>query len=421
MSDRTASSMSRTAWLVVALLVPVALLNYLDRQMLASMQGSVMQSIPDVETGQRWGLMLGLFKWVYAVLSPLGGYLADRFGRKRIVVFSLVAWSVVTWTTGQVNTYGELLATRAMMGISEAFYIPAALALIADFHTGPSRSRAVGAHQVGIYAGVIVGSFSGFVADNPSFGWRWAFDACGLVGILYALPLLLWLREAPRTEISTSRAQVSVRAALGELLGNRDFVLLVLYFTLPAIAGWVVRDWMPAILRNELKLAQGPAGVSATVWWQGAAIVSAILGGWLADRWMRHSVRGRIRASAMGMGCIIPALLGIGVALGQQSLWLSVAFLVLYGLGWGLFDGNNMPILCQIARPELRATGYGVMNFVSISMGGFADLGFGAMRDAKVPLTMIFSLIAAAAAVSLVLVLMIRPTVADAGARPQDS
>ncbi len=409
MPGKLTSSASRTAWILVALLFPVALLNYLDRQMLASMKGSVMGSLSDIQLEANWGFMLGSFKWVYAVFSPLGGYLADKVSRKRVIIFSLVAWSLVTWTTGHVGTYGELLVTRAAMGISEAFYIPAALALIADYHTGATRSRAIGVHQIGIYAGVIVGSFSGYVADSHSLGWRWAFDACGLAGLLYALPLLRLLRDAPRAPGEAPRPAISVRSATRDLLGNRDFLFLVLYFTLPAIAGWVVRDWMPAILRDELGLKQGPAGVSATVWWQGAAIVSALIGGWLADRWMRRSLRGRIWASAVGMGFIIPALLGIGVALAQHSLWLAVVFLVLYGLGWGLFDCNNMPILCQITRPELRATGYGIMNFVSINIGGFADLGFGAMRDAKVPLTAIFGLIAAAATVSLVLVLLIRP------------
>lgn len=402
-------SISRAAWLVVALLFPVALLNYLDRQMLASMKGSVMQSIADIGTQQRWGFVLGLFKWVYALLSPIGGYLADRLGRRRVILFSLIAWSVVTWATGQAATYNELLATRALMGISEAFYIPAALALIADFHTGSTRSRAVGVHQIGIYAGVIAGSFAGYLADSPELGWRWAFHACGVAGVLYALPLFGLLRDAPRSVPVEAKTALSPGAAMTELWGSRNFVLLVLYFTLPAIAGWVVRDWMPAILRDELGLAQGPAGVSAIVWWQGAAIVSAFFGGWLADRWIQRSTRGRIGVSALGMLCIIPALVGIGLALTHQSLWWAVAFLVLYGIGWGLFDGNNMPILCQIARPELRATGYGVMNFVSISIGGFADLGFGAMRDQRVPLTVIFGLIAVAAAVSLVLVLLIRP------------
>lgn len=403
------SSPTRTAWLIVALLFPVALLNYLDRQMLAAMKGSVMGDIRDIASDENWGFLLGSFKWVYAAFSPIGGYLADKLSRKKTIVFSLLAWSLVTWATAHVSTYDALLWTRALMGVSEAFYIPAALALIADFHYGSTRSRAVGIHQIGIYAGVIVGSFSGYVADSPSLGWRWAFDACGIVGILYALPLVFWLREAPRTATAEVRGEISVGFAMRGLLQNRDFILLVLYFTLPAIAGWVVRDWMPAILRDELGLKQGPAGVSAVVWWQGAAIVSALMGGWLADRWMRQTVRGRVYASALGMAFIIPALLGIGWGLTHKSLTIAVIFLVLYGIGWGLFDCNNMPILCQIARPELRATGYGLMNFVSISIGGFADWGFGVLRDQKMPLAAIFSLIAVAAAVSLLLVLLIRP------------
>jgi MFS family permease len=402
------NSAMRTAWMIVVLLVPVAVLNYLDRQMLASMKGSVMHDVTDIGSEKNWGFLLGSFKWVYAVCSPLGGYLADKLSRRRVIIFSLLAWSLVTWATGHVGNYSQLLVTRAAMGISEAFYIPAALALIADFHAGPTRSRAIGLHQTGIYAGVIVGSFSGYAADHPELGWRGAFDACGVVGVLYVVPLLFLLREAPgRRETNPS---LSVPSAARALLGNRNFIFLVLYFTLPAIAGWVVRDWMPAIMRDELNMKQGPAGVSATVWWQGAAILSALSGGWLADRWMLGSERGRIRASALGMGFIIPALVGIGFALAHQSLWVAVVFLVLYGLGWGLFDCNNMPILCQITRPEFRATGYGIMNFVSISIGGFADWGFGALRDQKVPLPVIFGLISVAAAVSLLMVLMIRPS-----------
>jgi MFS family permease len=185
--------------------------------------------------------------------------------------------------------------------------------------------------------------------------------------------------------------------------------LLVLYFTLPAIAGWVVRDWMPAILQKELNLKQGIAGVSAVVYWQGAAIFAAIGGGWLADRWMRRSARGRIFVSAIGMACIIPAMLGVGVVVGMKSLPLAVAFLVLFGIGWGFFDGNNMPILSQIVRPELRATGYGVMNLVSISCGGFADWGFGSLRDRQVPLNLIFGAFAGIAVLSIVIVLLIKP------------
>jgi MFS transporter, Spinster family, sphingosine-1-phosphate transporter len=405
----SAISPTRYAWFVVALLVPVALLNYLDRQMLASMKFSVMHDIPDIGLEANWGTILALFKWVYAFLSPVGGYLADRYSRRHVIGGSLLVWSVVTWTTGHVTTYEQLLVTRALMGISEAFYIPAALALIADFHTGPTRSRAIGLHQMGIYVGVIIGGFGGYVADHPGLGWRIAFDACGIVGVAYALPLFLMLRNPPRAQPTANRPRTSPIGALRELLGNGSFILLVLYFTLPALAGWIVRDWMPAILKAEFGIGQGLAGVSATIYWQVAAIVGALVGGWLADRWMRKSPRGRIFVSAIGMSLIVPAMFGVGYAPQTGLLWVAIAFLILFGLGWGFFDSNNMPILCQIARPELRATGYGIMNLVSISCGGFADWGFGILRDRQVPLFGIFGVFASAAVISIVLVLLIRP------------
>jgi MFS transporter, Spinster family, sphingosine-1-phosphate transporter len=124
---------------------------------------------------------------------------------------------------------------------------------------------------------------------------------------------------------------------------------------------------------------------------------------------MRRSARGRIFVSAIGTSLIVPAMFGVGYAPETGQLWVAVAFLIVFGIGWGFFDSNNMPILCQVARPSLRATGYGIMNLVSISCGGFADWGFGALRDRQVPLFAIFGIFAAAAVVSVALVLMIRP------------
>jgi MFS transporter, Spinster family, sphingosine-1-phosphate transporter len=399
-------SATRAAWLVVLLLWPVALLNYLDRQMLAAMKFSVVGDIPTIATEANWGRMLGQFKWVYAFLSPIGGYLADRYSRRAVICGSLFVWSAITWATGHVTTYDGLLVTRSLMGVSEAFYIPAALALIADYHRGPTRSRAVGTHQMAIYFGVIVGGFAGYVADSPRLGWRWAFDACGLFGMAYALPLVLLLRDAPERNAVTEPKRGSLARSARELLSNGSFILLVLYFTLPALAGWVVRDWMPAILKQEYGIGQGEAGVSATLYWQLAAIVGAVGGGALADRWVRRTERGRIFTSAIGMGLIVPAIFGVGHA---ATLPVAVGFLALFGLGWGFFDGNNMPILCQVVRPHLRATGYGIMNMVSISFGGVADWGFGALRDARVPLGAIFGVFSGAAVFSVVLVLLIRP------------
>jgi MFS family permease len=281
------------AWVVVALLFPVALLNYLDRQMLATMKASMVGDIPSIANKEDWGWVLGCFKWTYAVLSPFGGYIADRFSKRHIIGISLFVWSAVTWWTGHVTSFNELIVARAFMGISEAFYIPTALALIADYHLGDTRSRAIGVHQTGIYIGQILGGFAGYVADSPDHGWRWAFSTCGMVGVIYALPLIGMLCNPVR--IADDRLQVAPAGnAFKGLLGNRNFLLLILYFTLPAIAGWVVRDWMPDILKEKFGLGQGKAGMSAILYVQIASIVGALLGGFMADRWMpENAINGR--------------------------------------------------------------------------------------------------------------------------------
>lgn len=402
----------RLAWLTVALLWPVALLNYLDRQMLASMKGSITEDIAGIATEANWGWILAQFKWTYALLSPFGGYFADRFSRRWTICGSLFAWSAITWATGHVTTFEGMLWTRTLMGISEAFYIPAALALITEYHTGGTRSRAVGIHQTAIYCGIILGGFAGYAADAPAIGWRRTFDLTGAAGVIYSIPLLFLLRDV-RVGIhheGTKDTEDERRASLADmfqgLAGNFSFWLLVLYFTLPAMAGWVMKDWMPALLKEWFTLGQGIAGVSAALYINVASLVGVYLGGWLADRWMQWTDRGRIYASAVGMVLMIPALLGIGYS---PTLLVAIGFLALFGLGWGFFDCNNMPILAQIVPARLRATGYGFMNLVSISCGGLVDWQFGYLRDQKVASHLIFSGFAGLALISVVIVLLIRP------------
>jgi MFS family permease len=185
---------------------------------------------------------------------------------------------------------------------------------------------------------------------------------------------------------------------------------LVVYFTLPAMAGWLAKNWLPTFLADTFNLKQGPAGLTATSYINIASFAGVLLGGIVADYWMRKTNRGRIFTSAAGVLLLVPALLGLGFA---WSLGAAVGFMLLFGLGWGFFDCNNMPILCQIARPEHRATGYGFMNLVSISVGAGATVVLGWMRDHGIKFSIAFAVLAAVALFSAALILLLKPPTAE--------
>ena len=413
----SAKKLTPYAWAVVALLWPVVMLNYLDRQMVSSIRASIRADIPSIANDQDFGTLMAVFMCVYALLSPVGGFIADKFNRRWTVIGSLFVWSAVTWATGHAQTYSQMLTFRALMGISEAFYIPAALALIADFHTGSTRAKAIGIHQSGLYVGLALGGVGGYIAQTSS--WRNCFTWFGMAGVIYAVVLILALRDAsrgsspspPSGERAGVRGQsetknIKFAETFHALWSQPAFWILVIYFTLPAIAGWVTKNWLPTFLADTFNLKQGPAGLSATGYIQIASFVGVLFGGVVADSWMRRTNRGRIYTSALGVFLLVPALLLLGYA---WTLPVAIGAMILFGLGWGFFDCNNMPILCQIARPEHRATGYGFMNLVSISVGAGATVALGWMRDHGIKFSIAFAVSAAVALLSAGLILLVKP------------
>jgi len=153
-------------------------------------------------------------------------------------------------------------------------------------------------------------------------------------------------------------------------------------------------------------MAQGPSGLWATITNASAAFCGVLLGGALADRWAQHTIRGRTYVSALGLLLIVPAMVGMGFAPGFAPV---VGCAILYGLGWGMFDANNMPILCQVAPPRSRATGYGLMNFVGISSGAYLTPLLGKLKDSGVPLATGFAVCAIPALAAAVLMFALRP------------
>lgn len=368
---------TRYAWFLVALLWVVGMLNYLDRQVIFSLF-PLLRAEFQVSDAQL-GLVTPAFLWVYGALSPFGGYLADRFSRSKIILVSLFVWSAVTWATGHVSGFGQMLGARALMGISEACYIPAALALLADHHGERTRSLATGLHQSGLYVGMIAGGWAGGWIGQQ-YGWRAAFTWLGLAGLVYAVVLILGLREGqPEAQVEQSVAPTNWWAALAGLLSNRDFLLLGAAFTLFSVAGWIVLTWLPLYLYERFQMTLAGAGFSATFYIQAAAFAGILGGGVLADRWSRTNPRARVLVPVAGFAAGSVFLFVVGWT--SSPLILSVC-LVVYGLSRGLLDCTAMPILCQIAPVNLRATGYGLFNLAGCIVGGTMAALAGALKSA---------------------------------------
>lgn len=359
-------------WLLVALLWGVGLLNYLDRQMLSTMRPAIQIDIHELRSATNFGFLMGIFLWVYGFMSPVAGAIADRINRKWLIVGSLLVWSGVTFGMGYANTFQQLYWLRAIMGVSEALYIPAALALIADFHQKKTRSLAIGIHMTGLYLGSALGGFGATIA--AAYTWHFTFHTFGLMGIAYAFILILFLRESPdRSHVKTAAApsltdKPKIGKAISILFSNLAFWVILMYFAVPSLPGWATKNWLPTLFANHLDMPMSKAGPLSTMTIAISSFVGVILGGILSDKWVVKNIRGRIYTSAIGLSLTIPGLLLMGFG---HDLIVLVAAGICFGLGFGIFDANNMPILCQFVAPKYRATAYGLMNMVGVFSGAF--------------------------------------------------
>ena len=372
-------------WVVVGLLWMVALLNYMDRQMLSTMKVAMMGDIQELEKAENFGYLMAIFLWIYALMSPMAGLIADRVNRKWLIIGSLAVWSAVTLAMGYSTTFDQLYVLRALMGVSEALYIPAGLALIADYHRGNTRSLAVGIHLSGLYLGQALGGFGATVAH--SYSWQQAFHLFGLIGICYSVVLVFFLKdhrtkvhhEAVTRKASFKTGLQSVRHSLGILFGTISFWVIMFYFAAPSFPGWAVKSWMPTLFSSTLNMDMSIAGPMATVTIAGSSLISVILGGMLADRWISVNLKGRIYTGVIGLAMMVPALIFLGYGTGYFGI---IGGAVLFGLGFGMFDANSMPILCQFVSPRHRAAAYGLMNMAGISCGALITIILGKSTDA---------------------------------------
>lgn len=404
-------SPGKWGWVAVAVLWVVVMLNYFDRQLLAVLNSSITEGEGGISMTQaQFGTVTSAFLIVYAALSPVGGYMADRFSRKFIILCSLVVWSVVTWMTGKAESYEELIFWRGAMGISEAFYIPAALALITDYHRGSTRSLATGIHMSGIYAGQMLAGCGAILAsDQPyALGWRLTFESFGFIGVAYALVVIFLLHDpkpaaaaeateaAEEAKTEEKPAEKAPEFGIGDVLksffSSRAFPLLLVMYCFAGFANWFLMGWYPRLLQDMFGVSEGEAGPMATFWINMAKYVAVLAAAAVADFWFLRTQNPNSRAYvpgicfmlagpcvivAMALGMTDPAILGLGV---------TVALVSMQGVAQGSLDATLMPVLRSHIDERFAATGYGMLNLTSVGAGALISWLGGMLKDMNIEL-----------------------------------
>lgn len=403
LADYDGKSPGKWAWIAVGVLWVVVMLNYFDRQLLSVLNTSVTNPETGIDmTPKQFGQISAVFLIVYALLSPVGGYIADRFSRKFVILASLVVWSIVTWWTGKAESFEELLCARAAMGISEAFYIPAALALITDYHRGRTRSMATGLHMSGIYAGQALAGMGALIASDPiGLTWQVTFEVFGAIGVIYALVVVFLLRDpegAKKSASSATRKKVPAPAeetlTMGlmckQLLSSKAIYILMAFVACAGFANWFVLTWYPRLLQDVFHLSESDAGPLATLPINIVKYVAVLAAAVIADSWIRKNVNARAYVPAIAFmiagPCVIIAMLpsmGIAIPLG---LYAVIALVSTQGIAQGALDANLMPILRSKIDERFAATGYGMLNLTSVAAGAGAGILGGLLLELGISL-----------------------------------
>jgi MFS family permease len=356
-------------WVVVGLLWFVCFFNYADRQAIFSVFTPIKNEmgLSDVQLS----FVGAAFMYVYAAAGPIAGIIGDRFSRKLLIIGGLVFWSLVTVGTALATKYEHLVLVRALEGFGEAFYFPASMALISEYHGPDTKSRAMGIHQSSVYAGTIAGgALSGYMGQH--YGWRSSFVLFGSLGVILGVILLVALKEPPSSKINEADEahatldwrQKGLWRDIADIFAHPMVRILILVFIGANFVASIFLTWMPTFLLRKFNMSLSMAGLSGTMYVQLASMVGVVVGGIMADRLVKKYAGGRMMTQAIGLfgGVVFIFLTG-------WTLAVPILILAMIGFGFfkGIYDANIWASLYDVVKPARRATAVGLMN----SLGWF--------------------------------------------------
>jgi len=382
-------------------------LNYCDRQSIFAMFKVLKTDLS--MSDMQLGLTGSFFLWVYGIGCPVAGWLADRYSKKRLIVGSLIVWSVVTIATGLSVSATMLLGMRAAMGISEALFMPAAISLTTNFTAAKWRSRAVASLTTAQIAGVIAGgSFGGWMAQQGK--WREAFILLGICGLVYSIPYVWYLSKIPASSDRNPQESISTydRVPSDRLLSifrTPTFCILCVVFPLFVFGLWMIYSWLARYLEERFSLSTAQAGWVSTAYLQGATIVGLFAGGYIADVLRKEYPAGRMIVLLASLSCCCPLLVAISRI---EDLGVLKWVLVGYGLCSGWMIGNIFPAAFEVVRTDRRGLAVGILNLFGAALSGFAPLMVGTWKQTLgLPGMLMYAAMAYAVAAILLLVAII--------------
>jgi MFS family permease len=355
------------AWATVAFLWFAYFLNYLDRQVVFSIFPVLRRELGFSDT--QLGLVGTLFLWVYSLCMLLTGRLADVVRRDRLVISSLVLWSLATLATGLSTSAPMFLFWRAVMGVTESLYVPAALATIAMLHPGTTRSKALAIHSTAQFAGIVGGGWYGGWAEDH-IGWRPGFTLLAVAGTAYAVVLWRVFRGAPHP--ATPSSHQASRPA--DIFKSSCFLTLGLAFFAFCTMLWMLYAWFPNFIYEHYHLSMAESGLTATVYLQTSCMAGVLAGGVLAD-WLVQRIRsGRFLIAVAGLaGCAPFAFLSLAAG----SLAIAKLSAAAFGFFAGVFVANTFAAAYDVISRQNYGLSTGILNLTGGLAGGAAILAAG--------------------------------------------
>ena len=334
-------------------------------------------------TDAQLGLISSAFTLVFGIAIPFAGFVADFFNRKRVLVLGSFMFAVGIFVSGFATGLGMLFISYGVINaIGQSLMPPCNTSLISQYHN-ETRGTAFSIYQTAIYLGIVVCSVaSGYLAQLGEGGWRYAFWIFGAIAVLWAIVIVLTLKDTPQPS-SDDKARPSVKEALQAFLKKPSSLILMLALGCYFFVTYAFKAWAPIfMIRSFPEMGTTQAVFHGVFWFYLGAFVGVTLGGRLSDALKAKRPGIRFEVELVGLILCIPFILMMAFV---HSLPLMIIAILMFGFATGVYDSNIYAALFDVIDPRFRAVATGLFGCGGCIVGAFGPAVMGFLNDALTP------------------------------------